>query len=80
MGGDGNGQQRGLLILGELELIVGALKAQARERKPEGFIGLLKDTGGFGERIGEGFAHTCELGTLTWEKEGCLDQLRFYRR
>jgi hypothetical protein len=30
-------------------------------------IRFLKDAGGFGKRVGEGFAHSGELGTLTWE-------------
>jgi hypothetical protein len=52
MGGEGYGQQGRLLILSELELIFGTLKAESRKRKAEGFVGLLKDAGSFGERIG----------------------------
>ena len=79
MRGDRHRQQRRLRVLGQLELVVGAFKTQTRKRKPQRIVGFLEDAGGFGERIGEGFAHACELGTLTWEKKGCLDQLRFYR-
>ena len=77
--GDGDSEQCRLLVLCELELIVGTLETQTGERKSECIVGFFEDAGGFRERIGKGFAHTRKLGTLTGEKKGCEDQLQFYR-
>ena len=48
-GGDGDGEDGGLGVLGELELVFGAFEDELGEREAEGFVGLVEDGAGDGE-------------------------------
>jgi len=69
-GGYGDGEDGGLGVLGELELVVGALEDEFGESEAEGFIGLFEDGSGGGEVVVEVAAHAYGLGALAGEEEG----------
>ena len=69
-GGDGDGQDRGLRVLGELELVFGALEDELREGEAEGLVGLFEDGSSDGEVVVEIAAHPYGLGALAREEEG----------
>ena len=69
-GGDGDGQDRGLGVLGELELIFGAVEDQLRERKTEGLVSLFEDRARGGEVVVEVASHANGLRALTGEEKG----------
>lgn len=56
-GGDGDGEDRGLGVLGELEEVVGAVEDDFGECEAEGFVGFVKDGLGGREGVVEGAAH-----------------------
>ena len=69
-GGDGDGEDRGLGVLGELELVFGAFKDELREREAERLVGLLKGGASGGEVVGEVAAHADGLRTLPGKEKG----------
>ena len=60
-GGDGDGEDRGLGVLGELEGFFGAFEDEFGEGEAEGFVGLLEDGSGGGEVVVEVAAHAYGL-------------------
>ncbi len=60
-GGDGDGQDRRLGMLGELELVFGALEDELREGEAEGFVGFVEDGASDGKVIVEVAAHSYRL-------------------
>ena len=70
--GDGGGEDRGLGVLGELELVLGALEDELGEGKAKGVVGFLEDGARGGGGVVEGSAHADDLGALAWEEEGNL--------
>ena len=50
--GDARGQDRGLRVRGELQLGLGPLEAQPREREAEGRVGLVEDLAALREGLG----------------------------
>ena len=69
-GGDGDGEDRGLRVLGELELVFGAFEDELGEREAEGFVGLVEDGAGGGEVVVEVAAHADGLRALAGKEEG----------
>ena len=69
-GGDRDGEDRGLRVLGELELVFGAFEDELRESEAEGFVGLVEDGAGDGEVVVEVAAHADGLRALSGEEEG----------
>ena len=69
-GGDGDGEDRRLGVLGELELVFGALEDELREGKSEGFIGFVEGGASDGKVVVEVASHSYGLGALTGEEEG----------
>ena len=72
-GGDGDGEDGGLSVLGFLESFGGAFKDKVRKMEAESFISLLEDGFGGGEVFVELTAHANGLRTLAGEEEGWLD-------
>ena len=68
-GGDGDGEDGGLGVLGLFEGVFGAVEDDAGEGEVEGVVGFFED--GAGGRIGivEGSAHAYGLGALAGEEE-----------
>ena len=69
-GGDGDSQDRGLGVFGELEGVFGSVEDDRGKREAKGVIGFFKDGAGGGEVIEEIAAHTNGLRALTGEEEG----------
>ena len=69
-GGDGDGEDGGLGVLGELEVFFGAFEDEFGEGEAEGFVGLVEDGSGGGEVVVEVAAHAYGLGALAGEEEG----------
>ena len=67
--GGGDGDQCGLGIRGQLELVFGTLEAEAREAELQGVVGFFEDPAGKGEFVRQGFTHSGELGALSRKKE-----------
>jgi hypothetical protein len=63
--GDRDGEDRGLCVFGELELVFWALEDQLRQREAESFIGFVEYGASDGEVVVEIAAHSDELGALT---------------
>jgi hypothetical protein len=74
--GDADRQHGGLGVLGERQLVLGPLEAQARERLKVGpctgksGVGFGKRRARLGKRLGEGPAHADPLRSLPWKHEG----------
>ncbi len=68
-GGHGDRQQRGLLVLGELELIVGTFKTEARNGEAECIVGFFKRAPRHGKPIGKRLTHAGVLRPLARKKE-----------
>jgi hypothetical protein len=68
--GDGDGQDRGLGVLGELQLVFGPFEDNLGERKAERVIGLVKDRARGGRGVIERAAHADGLRALAG-KEKC---------
>src|ERR1700761_8972227 len=71
-GCDGDGQDRGLGMLGALELVLRTFEDDLRERKAEGVIGLFEDRASCGKSIVQCTAHADGLRTLAGKEEGDL--------
>ena len=74
----GDGEQRGLGVFGQLELILGAFKAEAGDGEAERLVGLLKDAPRGGVGLGEGLAHAWGLRALARKEKsgfGCQRRL-----
>ena len=69
MDGDGTGEDGGLRVGGELQLVFGAFEADFGDGETEGFIGLFEDGAGCRILIGELLAHAGVLRGLTWKYE-----------
>ena len=69
-GGDGDGEDGGLGVLGELELVFGALEDELGEGEAQGVVGLFEDGAGGGEVVVEVAAHADGLRALAGEEEG----------
>ena len=69
-GGDRDGEDGGLGVLGELELVLGAFEDELGEGEAEGFVGLVEDGAGDGEVVVEIAAHAYGLRALSGEEEG----------
>ena len=78
-GGYGDGEDGGLGVLGELELVFGAFEDESGEREAEGFICFFKDGFGGGEVVVEVSAHPNVLGSLAGEEKGWFRH-RDYRK
>ena len=65
-----HGQNRRLGILGQLQVFFGPFKAELRQRKSAGLIGLGKGLFGNRETLGKFAAHANRLRTLP-RKEKC---------
>ncbi len=57
-GGDGDGEDRGLRVFGELELVFRAVEDELREGEGESFIGLVEYGASDGEVVVEIAAHS----------------------
>ena len=71
---DRNGQQRGLGVLGELELVFRTFETQAGNREAQRLVGLLKNAPRGGVRLGKRLAHASGLRALAGEQKssfGC---------
>ena len=68
-GGDGDGEDGGLGVLGELEGVFGAVEDDVGEAKAEGFVGFLEDGAGGGVGVVEGAAHADGLRALAGKEE-----------
>ena len=77
-GGDGDGEDGGLGVLGELELVFGAFEDEFGEREAEGLIGLVEDGAGRGEVVVEVSAHADGLRALAGEEEGRFGHLNLW--
>ena len=69
VGGDGDGEDRGLGMLGESEVFFGAFEDDLREWELEGVVGFLEDGAGGGVGVVEGAAHAYGLRSLAGEEE-----------
>jgi hypothetical protein len=69
-GGDGDGEDGGLGVLGELESVFGAVEDDVGEAKAEGVVGFFEDGAGGGVGVVEGAAHTYGLRALAGKEEG----------
>ena len=69
-GGDGDGEDGGLRVLGELELVFGAFEDELGEGEAESFVGLVEDGASDGEVVVEIAAHADGLRTLAGKEEG----------
>src|ERR1700722_6361441 len=78
-GGDRDGEDRGLRVLGELELVFGALEDELREGEAEGLVGLVEDGARGGELVVEIASHSNGLRALTRKEEGYFRH-RDYRK
>ncbi len=67
-GGDGDGEDGGLGVFGELEGVFGAVEDDVGEGEVEGVVGFLEDGAGVGRGVVEGAAHAYGLGTLAGEE------------
>ena len=68
-GGDADGEDGGLGVLGEAEFVFGAVEEDAAEGEGEGFVGFGEGLGGDGEIFSEAAAHAHGLRTLAGEKK-----------
>jgi hypothetical protein len=71
-GGDRNGEDCGLRVFRELELVFGTLEDELREGKSQSFVSFVEDGAIGGKVVVEISAHTDSLGALTGEEEGYL--------
>ncbi len=69
-GGYRDGEDGGLGVLGELELVVRAFEDEFGEGEAEGLVGLVEEGAGGGEVVVEVAAHAYGLRALTGEEEG----------
>ena len=69
-GGYGDGEDGGLGVLGELELVFGAFEDELGEGEAQGFVGLVEDCAGGGEVVIKVAAHADGLRALAGEEEG----------
>jgi hypothetical protein len=65
----GDGEDGGLGVLGELELVFGTFEDEFGEGKAEGVVGLFEDGAGGGEVVVEVAAHAYGLRALAGEEE-----------
>ncbi len=72
-GGDGDGENRRLGVLGELEVVFRTFEDEGGEREAESGIGFFEGGSGDGECIVEGAAHAYILRALAGEEECWLD-------
>ena len=68
-GGDGDGEDGGLGVLGELEGVFGAVEDDVGECEAEGVVGFFEDGAGGGVGVVEGAAHAYGLRALAGEEE-----------
>ena len=59
-----------MCVLGELELVFGALEDELRDGEAKSFVGLVEDGASDGEVGVEIAAHSDGLGTLAGKEEG----------
>ena len=74
--GDRRGEERGLGVLGAVEVVLGALPGEPADRLAEGGVGGREHGGGGGGGLGEGAAHADGLAALAGEHEGDLAHRR----
>ncbi len=67
--GQAHGHQGGLRILGERELVLGALPHDGGELLTQGFIDFRKDLARGGAALGQGVAHADVLASLARKSE-----------
>ncbi len=79
-GGDRDGQERGLGVFGEAELVVGAFETEFGEREAEGIIGLFEAAPGGLKVLREGEAHARELRALAGEEESGFHRIPLHYR
>ncbi len=72
-GGDRDGEDGGLSVLGELEGVFRSFEDDFRKGKAEGVVCFFKYGAGGGEGFNEGVSHAYGLGALTGKEEGWLD-------
>ena len=68
--GDRVGQDRRLRVGGELQLLLGPLEAEPREREAEDRVGLVEDRARRRRRLAERLAHADGLGALAGKEQG----------
>ena len=71
--GDGDGEDGGLGVLGELEVFFRAFEDELGEREAEGVVGLDEGDAGGREGFVEGESHADGLGALAGEEKDWLD-------
>jgi hypothetical protein len=67
-GSNGDGEDGGLRDFSEAKLVVGTFKAKLAEVVTESGVRFLKGAAGDDVIESEVPAHSCGLGTLTWEE------------
>src|SRR5262249_24901541 len=72
VGGNRRRQDRGLRVRGELQVRLGPLEAELRQRGAENAVGFLEDGPALREGRGERLAHPDVLRSLAGEDEGDL--------
>ena len=70
--GDARGEERGLRVLGAVEVLLGTLPCEPGDRLAERLVGGSEHGGGVGRGFGEGAAHADGLAPLPGEHEGDL--------
>ena len=78
--GDADGEDRGLRVLGEQQLLFGPFEAQAAQRLAERLVGLGERLAADRKRLGELLAHADFLGALTGKHTGNHRGRRLMRR
>jgi len=81
IGRNGDRDQCGLRVFGELQIGIGALKTELGNCETKGIVSFLKDSLCGREILGERFAHSGELRTLSGEEKGIRvhERLPVYR-
>jgi len=69
-GGQRNGHQGGLGVLGQRQLVLGPLAHQDRQLLAQRLVDLGIDLAGRGEGVGQGRAHADRLAALSGEQKG----------